>query len=99
MKKHLKEDFIKRVFLTKISIYKIILKSIFRNKKFPKHFRVYIFFLMNNFLKNSLKVRTENRCLLTARGQGVFSFFGLSRIVIRKEGSSRNIPGLRKDSW
>lgn len=99
MSKGLRVDLKKRLSFKSLESYKIILKLFFLNKKFPKYFRLYIFFLLNNIHKYSLKIRTENRCLLTGRKNGVFSKFSLSRIMIRREGNFKLIPGLRKHSW
>jgi small subunit ribosomal protein S14 len=99
MNKYLKIDLEKRLLFKTLEIQKICLKLFFLNKKLPKILRLYSFFLLNNISKNSLKIRTENRCLLTERSSGIFSFFSLSRIMIRREGTLGNIPGLRKQSW
>ena len=49
--------------------------------------------------RNSSKVRMRSRCIVTGRSRGVYSRFGLSRIVLREMMSSGKIPGITKSSW
>jgi small subunit ribosomal protein S14 len=43
--------------------------------------------------------RLRNRCQLTGRPHGVYRKFKLSRIMLREQGMSGNVPGLKKASW
>lgn len=77
--------------------------------------KYYQFMLLNNALKsesrlfyqqklsllprNTSMTRIKNRCLLTGRGRGIFSFYGLSRISFRELASKGSLPGIKKKSW
>ena len=43
--------------------------------------------------------RLRNRCQITGRPHGVNRKFKLSRIMLREQGMSGNVPGLKKASW
>lgn len=43
--------------------------------------------------------RLRNRCQVTGRPHGVYRKFKLSRIKLREQGMSGNVPGLKKASW
>ena len=43
--------------------------------------------------------RLRNRCQITGRPHGVYRKFKLSRIKLREQGMSGNVPGLKKASW
>ena len=43
--------------------------------------------------------RLRNRCQVTGRPHGVYRKFRLSRIKLREQGMSGNVPGLKKASW
>ncbi|APR97996.1 30S ribosomal protein S14 [Wolbachia endosymbiont of Folsomia candida] len=76
------------------------LKSIINNKNLSISER---FAAQNKLIKklprNSSKVRIRNRCELTGRPRGVYSKFGLCRIVLRDLCSFGHIPGVTKSSW
>jgi small subunit ribosomal protein S14 len=48
---------------------------------------------------NSSPVRLHNRCQETGRPRSVYSFFKLSRIVLREKAHKGELPGLKKASW
>ena len=55
-------------------------------------------FLFFEFKKITL-VKIKNRCNFTNRGLGIYSFFGLSRIALRKYSSLGLLNGIQKASW
>lgn len=60
------------------------------------------FNLLNKFSKlprNSMRIRLRNRCILSGRPRGYYSFFGLSRHVLREFSFKKFVPGLLKSSW
>jgi small subunit ribosomal protein S14 len=48
---------------------------------------------------NTSAVRLRNRCQETGRPRSVYSFFQLSRIVLREKAHKGELPGLKKASW
>tara|TARA_R110002072_G_scaffold100183_2_gene220520 strand:+ start:3989 stop:4294 length:306 start_codon:yes stop_codon:yes gene_type:complete len=49
--------------------------------------------------RDSSPSRLRNRCQVTGRPHGVYRKFKLSRIKLREQGMSGNVPGLKKASW
>jgi small subunit ribosomal protein S14 len=58
-----------------------------------------LMYLLNSYPRNSSFVRIRNRCILTGRGNGVLSFFRLSRIKFRDLASFGLLNGVKKSSW
>ena len=49
--------------------------------------------------RNSIKIRSRNRCWRTGRGRGVYRDFGLCRHMIREMAHNGLLPGVYKASW
>ena len=49
--------------------------------------------------RNSSKTRLRRMCALTGRSRGVYSKFGISRIMLRELAHQGMIPGMKKASW
>ena len=49
--------------------------------------------------RDSIKVRSRNRCWRTGRGRGFYRDFGLCRHMIREMAHNCVLPGLYKASW
>lgn len=49
--------------------------------------------------RNSVKVRSRNRCWKTGRGRGFYRDFGLCRHMIRDMAHNALLPGVYKASW
>lgn len=49
--------------------------------------------------RNSSKTRIRNRCVETGRPRGVYSFCGLSRVILRENAVRGLMPGVRRSSW
>jgi len=49
--------------------------------------------------RNSSRVRVRERCIETGRPRGVYSFCGLSRVVLREKCARGYLPGVRRSSW
>lgn len=49
--------------------------------------------------RNSIKVRSRNRCWRTGRGRGFYRDFGLCRHMIREMAHKGLLPGVYKASW
>jgi small subunit ribosomal protein S14 len=49
--------------------------------------------------RNSSKTRIRNRCFMTGRARGYYSYFGLSRLSLRKMASFGMLPGVKKASF
>nr|YP_002327592.1 ribosomal protein S14 [Vaucheria litorea]ACF71009.1 ribosomal protein S14 [Vaucheria litorea] len=49
--------------------------------------------------RNSIKIRSKNRCWKTGRGRGFYRDFGLCRHMIRELAHNGILPGVYKASW
>lgn len=49
--------------------------------------------------RDSSPTRVRSRCVLTGRGRGVSSKYGLCRHMFRKFALEGKLPGVRKASW
>lgn len=49
--------------------------------------------------RNSSPTRQRSRCVVTGRGRGVFSKFGLTRHKLREMAMRGEVPGMTKASW
>lgn len=49
--------------------------------------------------RNSIKIRSRNRCWRTGRGRGIYKDFGLCRHMIREMAHNGLLPGVYKASW
>ena len=56
-------------------------------------------FKLQKLPKNSMGVRTHNRCQLTGRPRGYMRQFGISRVMFREMANKGLIPGVTKASW
>jgi small subunit ribosomal protein S14 len=98
--KYLKpKDLRNRFNFSKLEFKKLLLKSMFFDRRLPKLFRLYVYRL---FVLNGRKhtiVRIRNRCILTGRGRGVYSFFGLSRFQFKKLANLGLLTGIERTGW
>ena len=75
------------------------LKAIVSNKKLPLNERFAAQLKLAKLPKNSSKTRIRNRCEITGRPHGVYRKLRISRIALRRMGSSGKIPSMTKSSW
>ena len=75
------------------------LKKIINNKKLPLNERFAAQLKLTKLPKNSARTRIRNRCEISGRPHGVYRKLRISRIALRKMGSSGKIPGMTKSSW
>lgn len=78
-------------------------KFIDNNSSLPLNLKLAILFnpgfKLKVFFSNVSFSRFKSQCLLTWRSRSVYSFFWLSRIVIRELSSFGYMRGIRKSSW
>lgn len=98
MKKSIAKDKKKRGLYLKYEKERMILKSLSRNTNIDLIVRNKASQSLAYLPKDSSIVRVRNRCIITGRGRAVISGFNLSRLMLRKLGSSGLIQGLRKSS-
>ncbi|MCC5875192.1 MAG: 30S ribosomal protein S14 [Candidatus Sumerlaeia bacterium] len=57
------------------------------------------FVALQKLPRNSSKIRLRSRCVLTGRGRGVLTRFGLCRNEFRRLAHEGQIVGVTKSSW
>jgi ribosomal protein S14 len=81
----------------------LFFNEILINSKLPLGLRLSIFlnpkFDLKVFFSNNSFVKFKRQCLITWRSRSVYSFFDLSRIVIREFVSFGFMQGIKKSSW
>jgi len=96
MKSVLERDKKRRLLFKKYEMRRIVLKSLLCSGELKEHEKNFVQYLLARIPRDSSLVRVRNRCIVTGRGNGVFSKFRLSRIMFKKYGLMGWIPGLRK---
>lgn len=77
---------------------RLVLKSVVFNLDLNLQTRQKAFLRLNDFKKDSFKVRIKNRCMFTGRGPFTLRDFKVSRILFRQKSSFGKIAGVRKSS-
>lgn len=99
MANFIQRDKKRRELIKKYEIKRILYKSLIKNFCVPKEIKYIYMDRLNKLPRNSSKIRSRNRCILTGRGRSVFRFCKLSRIVLRNLASQGKITGIKKSSW
>ena len=89
----------RRALVFKLEIKRLQYKILLNNASLPRDIRRYYRDKYNKLPRNSCSTRIRNRCILTARGNGVLGFCKLSRIRFRELASQGSILGVCKVSW
>ena len=74
------------------------IKEEIKNTSFLEE-KLALYMKLQQFPRNSSRVRLHNRCRITGRPKGYFRDFGLSRLVLREMVHDCVLPGIRKASW
>lgn len=99
MKKQIKKNIKQRYIFKDNEKKRLILKSITQNLHFKNTIRWKTQDKFNTISNNSSSTRIKNICILTGRSRGVYRFFKLSRIQLKKLISEGFLPGVSKYSW
>jgi ribosomal protein S14 len=99
IKKRISFDKSKRNLKKKKEINILILKFILKSNTQNNLDKSIIRYLNDKLHKKNINFQPRNYCLITNRSRGICSFWGLSRISLRKLASLGLITGLRKSSW
>ncbi|KAH6915247.1 mitochondrial 40s ribosomal protein [Coprinopsis sp. MPI-PUGE-AT-0042] len=70
-----------------------------RNETLPPQVRHQAQLQLNSFDKYTRPTTVKNRCVLTGRGRGVMSQFGLCRFQFRLKALKGELNGVQKASW
>lgn len=95
-KKVIYKDNKKRLTYALLEEKKVILNSIRNNISLKKNLRLGAMLILDKFPIYSSRCQIRNRCIITGRSRGVYSFFGLSRIYLRNLSRLGILPGVRK---
>ncbi len=89
----------RRNLIHKYELKRVQYKSIIKDSSISKEIRIFYIDKLNRMARNSSRIRSRNRCVLTGRPRAVFRFCKLSRIALRDIAGQGLIMGLRKSSW
>ena len=96
--KKLYNDKVRRFLFKEIELKYLNIKVVLKSHKFDPKIKE----LLNNQFFHYGKIsccKIRNSCVFTGRSNGVYRFFRISRIQLRKDASKNNVYGLRKSSW
>jgi small subunit ribosomal protein S14 len=99
MTNFIQRDKNRRKLIFKYEIIRLQYKSLIKDFSIPKEIKNIYMEKLNKLPRNSSKIRSRNRCILTGRGRAVFRFCKLSRIALRNLASQGMITGVKKSSW
>jgi len=81
----------------------LFFNKLINNNQLPLNLCLSIFlnpkFKLKSFFNKTSFVKFKRQCLLTWRSRSIYSFFDLSRIVIRDLSSFGLMKGIKKSSW
>lgn len=99
MKYLLVRERVRRKNFLKIESKYLALKAIIHNQKLSITIRWEASLLLSKLMKRNSLVSFKNRCFLTGRRRGYFSFFNLSRIQALNLARNNELPFVMKASW
>ena len=99
MKKAIYKDIKLRKLFRRFEVRRRLLLGLINDMSIPLEKRLEFVSQLNRLPRNSSKVRTHNRCVLTGRSKSVYRFCKMSRLGLRKLASEGLIPALSKKSW
>jgi len=70
-----------------------------RNQKLSPAMRYQAQLQLNNFGRYTRPSTVKNRCIVSGRGRGIISEFGLCRYQFRLKALENELPGVKKASW
>ncbi len=95
----IQKDLNKRKLVLKNELKRLQYKFLIKNQSINKEFRSEYIQKLNKLNKNGIKIKVQNRCVLTGRAKSVYRLFRLSRIKFRELASQGMLPGVTKASW
>jgi len=93
------KDLRRRFRFLKVEYKKNLYRSLFFDRRLPITFRLFIYKFFIDGAKQSSLSGVRNRCIITGRGRGVYSFFGLSRFQFKKLANLGILTGIEKTGW
>lgn len=98
-KKKIYFDKLRRLIFKKLEVKKIVAKSLIVDRRIVnQNLKNKLFKQLSYYDKNSCLTKVRNICVFTGRRNGVYRFFRISRIQLRRDASSNSIYGLQKSS-
>ena len=95
----IQRDLKRRKLFAKNELKRLELKSLINDLNISKEMRYNFITQLNKLPRNSSRIRIKNRCILTGRGNSIYSFCRLSRIKIRELAAQGLLMGVTKSSW
>jgi small subunit ribosomal protein S14 len=97
---HLIKDYMRRQAVQAFEVDRATFKAIVTDQSLPYSVRQQVQRMFETEVpRDSAAVRVRNRCALTGRGRGNFSFYRISRIMFRTLANEGMLPGVKKHVW
>jgi small subunit ribosomal protein S14 len=96
--KKLYNDKIRRFLFKEIELKHLNMKVILKSSRFGLKVKDLVRVQLYYYKSASFYSKIRNSCVFTGRSNGIYRFFRISRIQLRKDASKNNIYGLRKSS-
>jgi small subunit ribosomal protein S14 len=94
------KDQLRRLLVQQYDADRTLYKALVNDQSLPIALRQQVQRLYDTDLpRDSSSVRVRNRCAVTGRPRGVYTFCGLSRHMFRKLASFGLLNGIKKASW
>ena len=97
-KKFNQKDFVSRQFVQRYEDQRISLKTLQNSSLIDTKNRFLASLQLSKLKYKAFPNKIRNRCILTGRSRGVYSFFKISRIMIKDLASKGLLSGLKKAS-
>ena len=99
MKSRLEQDKKRRQLFSQYELKKLYYKFISYSNLLTIESKNYYTNQLTILPRNASISRIKNRCLISGRGRGVVSYYGVSRLCFRELVLQGKMPGVKKLSW
>ncbi len=89
----------RRVLYASYEESRVFLKALIKNIFLVGKLRMAAYKTFFLFPRDASITRIKNRCIMTNRGRGIYSKFGLSRLMFRKYVWKGKLIGVKNSSW
>jgi ribosomal protein S14 len=89
----------RRVLFASYEEGRVFLRAVVKNFFLSGKLRVSAYSTSNLFPRDASITRLHNRCSITNRTRGIYTKFGLSRLMFRKYAWKGKLTGVKKSSW
>jgi len=89
----------RRVLFSSYEEGRVFLNALIKNFLLSNKLRNSAYWTSSLFPRDASLTRMHNRCNMTNRTRGIYTKFGLSRLMFRKYAWKGKLTGVKKSSW